>query len=1124
MHTSQKLKNYTVFILILFSSVFISSTAFSQANLEQFGKNRIQTRIYKWKYFETEHFKIYHYDRAGRELARYVAEQVENDIAVVESKIGGQFPDKMNIILYNSYDEYMETNIGRKNDLQLQDMPAGTVNLVGDKLVVYFTGVHKELRRQTRAGMAKVVMDKMLFGDNIGEVVKNAVLLNMPDWTINGFIAYIVDGWDEETNSNWKNLIESYPDDNFYKLAEVDPVLAGKAFWKFVSDQYGESSMKNLVYSSQLKSSLNQGVKMTLGMKVKDAYDSVVNFYKNVYALDATKQEQPDEEKALIQIQIPDDETIVKDIRVAPRGLDVAYVTWKNGEYEVVLQKTRDNQRPSTILRGGTRDYTLDPDPDFPLLTWSNTGYKLAILYRDEGKNKLRIYNALKARIENYVIPDSRFDRVLSITFMEDDDKLVFSAIKNAQSDLYEFSIRGKRMTNITDDAWDDLQPWYVSGGSRRGILFVSNRPAAKTSVPLEVNQLPTGPMNVFFYNTTTKSTTLLRMTDVKDGEITYPIQYGSDHYAYLYDKNGVRNQYVITLENDVNNMDSAHSEPITNYTSNIISHQYNAVSNQVAHVIRDGNIYKVYYRPLLYPGVNTEVKTLQPTILKQSELQHINTLIKNAGVEQVQEKEDEPVMKRGNAFQSDFDNEGLTEEKPARRDKAERKKKDNDAIAGEDIEFEDRSPNVEPDSMYMNMRSYPYKLSFRPDFYQIRLDNSVLFTRYQSADQNNQVFANPNLGGLLSVSLDDIMEDYRFTGGVRLPLNFSGFSYFFEFQNYRRKVDWKVTYFRQENTKAAGAIFIDTLAVQGPFIQREVLGKNVTDLVQGTANYPLSRQASIRGQLALRRDALTLKAQEIYSLTQTIQDDKQYWGMTRLEYVFDNTSNPVMNIFRGTRMKVFGEYTMKLDNPGGSFYNIGTDVRYYHKLYKNITWALRFAGAHSGGSKKVLYFLGGVDNWLFPKYDTSTQIRPGEEYGFQAIATNLRGYQQNSYNGNTYAVINSEFRIPLITTFVQRPVQSSLLRNLQLVPFVDVGSAWFGVFPSEQNISNQRFFPQPGQPTLPGTNVLVTVDDSRNPIGFGYGAGLRTMLFGYFLRADAAWNAEGNTKPLIHFSMGMDF
>ena len=278
-----------VAVCVLFAPVSTNA----QSYVETFGQNRIQNRKFQWKYFDTKHFRVYHYDRAGRELGRYVSEESENDIHIVEQKLGGQFPQRFNIILYNSYEEYRQSNIGLKDESSLSgNSKAGTLNLVGDKLVVYFNGEHTDLRRQIRTGMARVVMQRMIFGENFKKMVKNALLLNLPEWVTDGYIAYLVDGWDAKSSSEWKSLLDARPNAGFYGLAEDYPELAGKAFWKFVSSQYGNNTVKSLLYSMQQKASLNTATKDkgNLNMKVTKAYDSCTKFYKSVYALDAQKQ------------------------------------------------------------------------------------------------------------------------------------------------------------------------------------------------------------------------------------------------------------------------------------------------------------------------------------------------------------------------------------------------------------------------------------------------------------------------------------------------------------------------------------------------------------------------------------------------------------------------------------------------------------------------------------------------------------------------------------------------------------------------------------------------------------------------------------------------------------------
>src|SRR5690606_2279068 len=126
---------------------------------------------------------------------------------------------------------------------------------------------------------------------------------------------------------------------------------------------------------------------------------------------------------------------------------------------------------------------------------------------------------------------------------------------------------------------------------------------------------------------------------------------------------------------------------------------------------------------------------------------------------------------------------------------------------------------------------------------------------------------------------------------------------------------------------------------------------------------------------------------------------------------------------------------------------NIGFDVRYYKPLYRTSIFALRFSGAHAFGTQQIAYFLGGMDNEISPQWN-SPGLRPSElqNYGYQALVTNMRGYKQNQLNGNTFVLMNAEVRVPVMTTIFNKTTNSSILKNLQLIAFLDVGSAWEGL------------------------------------------------------------------------------
>ncbi len=1167
-NSGARMKKRLLYILLMLVAVAGSLQAGAQANIEVFGQNRIQYRRFDWKFYDAEHFKIFHYDRSGRELARYVAEQAEQDIAAIERRLGGLFPERINIILFNAYDEFQQSNIGLNGDLQLQnDNPAGTVNIVGDKLVIYFTGKHADLKRQLRQGMAKVVMERLMFGENFREMVRNAVLLNLPPWVTTGYVDYVVDGWTTNDDNDWKNVMMQDGKVRFDVIANKNPRLAGKAFWKYISVKYGDNNVKNLLYLTQLKSSLNKALELTINQKLKPACDSLVSFYQQRYNFEEQIFEPLDTAAALIKIPVPQDESRIRDIMVSPRGGDVAYVEWKFGEFKVILEKTRVvegliKREKTVLLTGGVKNHRENDDPDYPLLSWNNTGFKLGVIFKNRDRLRIRVYNSVKAKIEDFKIPANRFDRITGFTFMEDDDKLLISAIRKGQSDLFDYRMKGGRMTQITDDAWDDVSPVFVSGGSRKGVLFLSNRPEPYLNIKPLPNELPAGPMNAFFYNTTTGSYDLLQLTHNQKGSIEQPVAYGSDHFAYLSDQNGVRNRFVILFGRNTKNQDSAYSVPMTNFSRSILYQQYNPASGKIADVVQTRDNYDIFFRNIDLPAPDgpTKPKKLLPLSFVDGVINYKNTTeatpinfmdSKGKGI-----KEKDPFdIQSGNSFQNEFsrrsklnpDDSAAVEPGPESdaladmlnlkhpADTAVKISRSRGAQGAEDpvvtsssgtTTGADNKRIVYVDSTFIDLRSEPYRLSFKPDFFSARVDNGVVFNRYQPYNNGGGQFTNPSLAGMLTASLNDKMEDYRFTGGIRIPVNFSGLTYYLQFENFRRRVDWGILLLRQEN-KYNYSFLIDPS--QPAFIEP---GKSTTTILQASASYPLDKVKSFRMHFGMRQDRMVVKAQDAIGLV--LPNTQDYWALSRFEFVYDDTRNPAMNIWNGLRYKLFADYMYKIYsdnefyNAGGSteffknggFFNFGFDIRYYHKIYKNFIAAVRGSGAHSAGNQKIMYVMGGIDNAFNPQYSNALQPSDKNSYAFQTLATSLRGYDQNARNGNTYALLNAELRFPILNTLMRRPIRSTLLDNLQAVAFVDMGSAWEGLIPNV-NDANRHYnvnWPGGGQPTV----SLQLPNYADRGIAIGYGAGLRTTVFGYFVRADAAWNIRREFNWYI--ALGTDF
>jgi outer membrane protein assembly factor BamA len=151
--------------------------------------------------------------------------------------------------------------------------------------------------------------------------------------------------------------------------------------------------------------------------------------------------------------------------------------------------------------------------------------------------------------------------------------------------------------------------------------------------------------------------------------------------------------------------------------------------------------------------------------------------------------------------------------------------------------------------------------------------------------------------------------------------------------------------------------------------------------------------------------------------------------------------------------------------------------------------------------------------------FDNSIPIDNAENYGFQAVATNMRGFKQNIRNGNSFALINTELRVPLFQYLLNKPIRSDFIRNFQIVTFFDLGTAWTGDSP----YSNDNSF---NTEVINGNPVTVILDRQVDPIVAGFGGGLRSRVFGYFLRADWGWGYEDGVvrDMLFNLSLGLDF
>jgi len=285
---------------------------------------------------------------------------------------------------------------------------------------------------------------------------------------------------------------------------------------------------------------------------------------------------------------------------------------------------------------------------------------------------------------------------------------------------------------------------------------------------------------------------------------------------------------------------------------------------------------------------------------------------------------------------------------------------------------------------------------------------------------------------------------------------------------------------------------------------------------------YPFSQVSALKGTFILRHDRQVILSTDIQTLGAV--NSNKLWTGIKFEYIFDNTIRRGLNIFYGTRYKVFTESYLQVNGKADDLHVLGFDFRHYIKIHRDLIFASRFATSTSLGSARLVYYLGSVDNWInlnstVPTFNTNIPIKERANYAFQTLATNMRGFSQNIRNGNSFAVINNEVRWPFVRYFANRSLSSGFWDNLQVVLFGDIGTAWTGLTPySGENGYDKKIYPN--------SPITVEVETNLDPIVYGYGLGVRSKVLGYFMRFDWAWGIDSGVQQprMFYFSLSTDF
>ena len=1054
-------------LLILVASV--AQAQFYNGMNMTFGKNRVQWGDFHWSYYMNDNFDVYFY-QGGDDLARYAQAYAKDQIPRLEVRLNSRFGKKIQFIVFNSMGDFKQSNI----DLEEEENgnTGGITKIIGSKVILYFDGDYTHFEAQIREGIARLLFSQVMNGISIGSQIRNSYRYDIPQWFRDGLVAYIAGNWDSHKEAQLQRGITSGNYEKINHLRDDDALIAGYSFWNFIDEKYGSKAFNDILTLAENTKNVRKALLYVTSKEYKELVKEWYAFYKARY--ETLLVNQP---KDVMKLKYKKYRTFTQP-SISPNGKHIAYVSNDEGKIRLWLEDLQTGKRQQLFSAGYHSDENIDTS--FPLLAWHPNGNILSFILEEKGKIQLYNLDVNTGKKANLYLFD--FQKVSSFSYAHKSRKIVLAATRMGKPDIYVYNLFSNTLEQITNDWYTDLNPVFTFDD--RQIVFSSNRDndTLKTDDKISFQNKQ---FDLFAYNYINKGEVLQNLTRQRLSNSIMPEALKDGSLLYLNDTSGYYNLYQIRFDSAISHIDTivhyryfGKKEQLTSYSANIIDYSYQPRDHKVAMLMADQNGEKFFMSPILRGReesisqmnpyaqkriLNERMRKEKDTVVTPSSKHHFATSYRYA-------KRKKPIGTFGN------DSTAV-----AQREPAPVKPRQKDTLASR------------PNNYYVEL--FADELISQIDF------TSMNCSYQPFTGGNAPIYLNSGFNVFFGSKMKDLMEDYKIEIGLRLNTSLINNEYLLRFSSLGKRLDKSLTLHRYV-TDSYNGYYFRTYTNEGFY----------------TLSYPFSEILSLRGTLIYRNDQQVNLAIDDYSLYE--RDVFQNWGGLRAELVYDNSKKIGTNLHVGARGKIFAEYYQKIARNTANMVVLGFDYRHYTRISRNFIWANRLAGSTSFGQQKLIYYMGGVDNWILASFDTGTPVDYSQNYAYQTLATNMRGFQQNIRNGNNFIVFNSELRFPVFSYFMNRPINMRFIKDFQIVAFGDLGTAWTGWNPYSPSNSLYNTHIVDG-------NLNITVTEMKDPLVGGIGFGLRTTVLGYFIRGDVAWGIEEghlNKKPRFYLSFNLDF
>ena len=541
---------YLIFIYFFTFSL----SAYSQNEIYNIGKNRIQYKSFDWEVMYTNNFEFY-YNTNALNIAEIASSFLEDKFSELTNNIGHQPFKKTKVFIYNSErdkeqsnigineaDEFLFSNLSLNNRIIFKVAYNNNLNVFKNNLSYEF---NKVLIRDLMHG-------NLSFAKRFGKVS----FINIPEWFSDGAARYLAYGWDTEMDNVIRDYFLTKQKKSLNKISDEQSKYIGQSIWNYISVTYGKNTISNIINLTKIIRNPEKAISSSLGIN----YNNFIQNWSNYYYSSISNKYIRDELENPELNQVNNFGKVI-DLKKNQSGEFILFSAIKGNYKRLVLYNIK--QKKFKVL---DRIKSSEKNNSY-FLDWKNDE-NILYIKNLKGENNLitrNIYTNSKTYKSLY-----RFEKINGFSFNTKQNLIALSATVNNQSDIYLLSANSENLKKLTDDMYHDIYPSFLKNST--SVIFSSNR----NSIDLEnidSSENISEYYNLYLYNLDTTSTKLYKLTNTLANNIkAKPL--ADNKVLFLSDIRGIYNIFRLSIDGN--------SKQITDFNTNIINYYYDEIDKDL--------------------------------------------------------------------------------------------------------------------------------------------------------------------------------------------------------------------------------------------------------------------------------------------------------------------------------------------------------------------------------------------------------------------------------------------------------------------------------------------------------------------------------------------------------------